>query len=57
MNELDDYPFRAEVERRQQEPEDVINGSSLFANPQPSPLAIERLPERKTETLFDKGDK
>ena len=57
MNELDDYPFRAEVERRQQEPEDVINGSSLFANPQPSPLAIERLPERKTETLFEVKEK
>jgi len=57
MSEVE-YPFLADVERRQQEPDNSGNGSSLFSSPPKSPLAIERLPERETETLFDgKEDK
>jgi len=49
-SEPTDYPFLEDWERQQQEPDNYPpSGSLLFGKHEPSPLAIERLPERKTE--------
>ena len=47
MSESTDYPFLDDWERVQQEPDYPGNGSSLFRTTEPSPLAIDRLPERR----------
>ena len=52
-----DYPFQREWEQAQSEPLPEFSGGSLFGNKKPSPLAIDRLPERKQETLNERKEK
>jgi len=52
---LGDYPFLAEWLERQSEPMPDF-GASVFDNAEPSPLAIDRIPEMKTETLFERKE-
>ena len=52
MSEVDgDYPFLQDWERQQAEPLADF-GASLFGKTNPSPYAIDRLPERAIETEY-----
>ena len=58
MSKTDDhgYPFFDEWLQAQAEPMPDF-GRSVFGNTEPSPLTIDRLPERETETLFNSENK
>ena len=51
MNDEQDFPFWEEWEQQQAEP--LPDFGKQFPEKR-SPLAIDRLPDLKTETLFDK---
>jgi hypothetical protein len=55
MGETEDYVFLEEWLGRQSEPMPEF-GDSLFTDSGRSPLAMDRLPERKQETFFDRKE-